>query len=421
MNAAEKKQVVSEKKSEISRKIWCVVYWILALACGIAGTFVLVVFTKLSNGRAAILTLLSIPYFALCVFFVNQAKKALEKNGDPVEESDRRYLKHIGAINESFVKKGAKSAYQTLLSSLGNEKINFIQVFPWLVDTVLDKGAISAEDQASLEEFVEISRIATMEIPYPQKERILKSLIVSKIPCEQKEWMTKTPFLSGAPNGKGHTGERGDTEPAKKTGGDLFSVFVSWGVCIFLFLLGSISFYAVLYTSEIIFLFLLVIPIPLGFIVLGVHFAKRGNEMLKENRRRAFEKTYSERAILIKDSFTENGAEGAYANNLSVVLHDKAEAKKNAIQALPLIADTLLGKDALTPEDRASFIKFMEISGVDSSQIPDELKERIVQSFLLSKIPYEQKEGLLRPIILRAKSNATALGGDTRMRVDDGS
>ncbi|MDR1275920.1 MAG: hypothetical protein LBL72_06030 [Candidatus Accumulibacter sp.] len=426
MNAAEKKQVDVAKKSEIARKIWwiiwCMVCWTLALAFGLVGMLVPVLLIWGLGVNGAEISLFSLFYFLLCRFFMNQAKKAMGKNSDRAKFSDRRYLKHIAAINESFVSGGAKSAHQTLLSLLGNDKANAVLVLPWLVDSVLDKGVISTEDQASLEEFVGISRIAPAEIPYHQKERIVKSLIVSKIPCDQKERMARMSFLSGIPFEKERTGKGG--EPTKKAGASFFPAFVSWGVCILFFILALISFLCLIsFAKEIIsMLGYFLIPIPFGLIVLSVYFGELGSEILNENHRASIEKVYSNRAILINENFVESGAEEAYRKILSVVENNEAQAKASSIRALPLIADTLLGKDAVTPEDRASFNRFMEISGVDSSQIPDELKERIVQSFLLSKIPYEQKEGLLRPIILRAKSSATAARNDeAQIRVVDNS
>jgi hypothetical protein len=409
------KQVDVAKKSENARKIWYVVYWTLALACGIGGVLV-PLFAIRTQGYVAygiIIFIFSLFYFYSCHFFINQAKKTMEKNDGRAKAFDRRYLKQITEIVESFVRDGAQSAHQTLLSLLGNDKANAVLVLPWLVDAALDKATLSTEDQASLEEFVAISRIDPSEIPYPQKERIVKSLILSKIPGDQKERMSRTSFLSGIPFEKGHI------EPAKKIGCAGVLLGLGCWIACFVFLIHAtqVFFYVIGFSmTDYGILVYFLIPLLFCLIIEGIRFGKRGNEMLNRNRRIAIENAYSERAILTNKSFVENGPENAYREILSLVENDKTRASARSIRALPLIADTLLGKDTLTPEDRASFIRFMEISGVDSSQIPDELKERIVQSFLLSKIPYEQKEGLLRPIILRAKSNA-----DARIRVDDGS
>jgi hypothetical protein len=309
-------------------------------------------------------------------------------------------VEHVASICDSFVKGGAESASRALLSLTGDSKTNAILALPRLLDTVLSQGEVSRSDLESLEKFMETARIKPLEIPYPQEERMLKSLILSKIPDAQKENIAGSPLLSEFTYEKRRVGEK----KAEKTGigiGRWIWTFACWAISIFSFFAGIVGFlFCYHYGADTRIAY--VIPFPCFMILWGVIFYMLGRPKTAKSVDLPDKPEYPGKIEAINAGFIQNGAEGACRKILSFVGHDEAKAKESSIRALPLIADTLLGKDALTPEDRASFKRFIEISGVDSSQIPDELKERIVQSFLRSKIPYEQKEGILRPILLGA-------------------
>jgi hypothetical protein len=364
-----------------------------------------------------------LPYAILGAFALRYLiKKIKGKKRTPIETAlaeEKRYLKHVASICNSFVEGGAEGAYQSILSLTEDSKAYAMLTLPWLFDTVLSKDETSQSNLESLEKFMEISGIKSSRIPYPQAERMLKSLILSEIPCEQKEKITESSIVSAFSSETRRATELKQMDPATRKKAEKEGVsrriivfilafiwtFVFWAISIIIFICGMfISFFHSVHLMDQL-LFFSTILWSVIFFILGIpKWAKRANRLSKPK--------YSKIIQAIKDDFVEKGAEEAYRQTLSLVENDNTRARARSVRALPLIADTLLGKDALMARDRASFIKFMEISGVDSSQIPDELKERIVESFLLSKIPYEQKEGLLRPVILRAKSNVATVSID---------
>jgi hypothetical protein len=391
---------------------------------------------KMYQTISAIFTIIAVliflPYvilgFYALRYLIKKPKGKKQASIETVLAEEKRYLKHVASICESFVEDGAESAYQSILSLTRDGNTYSILTLPWLFDTILGKGKASQSGLESLEKFMEISGIKSSGIPYPQAERMLKSLILSEIPCEQKEKITESPILSEFSHETRRamelklmdpaTRKKAEKTEAGQRTGQRIRTLIFWAISIILFFWGI----AIIIASILDKFGIPGTVISFSIILYSVLFFLWGMPKNTKTSNLLAKPGYPKKIEVINDNFAENGAEGAYQKILSLVMHDKAEAKENAIQAIPLIADTLLGKDALTPEDRASFIKFMEISGVDSSQIPDELKERIVQSFFLSKIPYEQKEGLLRPIIMRAKSNASAAGNDeAQIRVVDNS
>ncbi|MDR1275919.1 MAG: hypothetical protein LBL72_06025 [Candidatus Accumulibacter sp.] len=135
-------------------------------------------------------------FFVLLVQLIEKVRAKKWRRSKAVFAEEKRYLKQVASICESFVKGGAESAYQTILSLRGDRKAYSILVLPWLLDTILSKDKASRSDLESLEKFMEISRIKSSEIPYPQAERMLKSLIFSKIPDKQKEEITESPIFS---------------------------------------------------------------------------------------------------------------------------------------------------------------------------------------------------------------------------------